>query len=273
MTIGRGHFGALNVALVLAAAFAVGLFVRAERRSASPLIRLTMFRDPLLSASLAISAIISTVIMATLVVGPFYLSRTLGLDATLVGLVMSAGPLAAAVSGVPSGRGVDRFGARRMTVAGLVGAATGCFILSMTPASLGISGYLVPLVVITASYALFQTANNTAIMAAIAADQRGVISGLLSLSRNLGLITGASLLGAVFTFAAATTDITMARPEAVGAGMRITFAVAAVLVVVALGIAIAICRRTTPNPASAADFISAGRPKAPGGGDAEVLVR
>ena len=52
-----------------------------------------MFRDPALSASLAMSALVSTVMMATLVVGPFYLSRALGLDAALVGLVLSVGPL------------------------------------------------------------------------------------------------------------------------------------------------------------------------------------
>src|SRR6185295_15826265 len=78
MTIGRGRFGSLNMALLLAAACGVGLFVLAEARAASPLIRLAMFRDPMLSASLAMSALVSTVMMATLVVGPFYLSRALG---------------------------------------------------------------------------------------------------------------------------------------------------------------------------------------------------
>jgi len=78
VTIGRGSFGSLNMALLLAAAFGVGLFVLAEARAESPLIRLAMFRDPVLSASLAMSALVSTVMMATLVVGPFYLSRALG---------------------------------------------------------------------------------------------------------------------------------------------------------------------------------------------------
>ena len=53
----------------------------AETRAASPLIQLAMFRDPALSAGLAMSTLVSTVMMATLVVGPFYLSRALGLDA------------------------------------------------------------------------------------------------------------------------------------------------------------------------------------------------
>jgi hypothetical protein len=124
-----------------------------------------------------------------------------------------------------------------MTIVGLGGIATGSFILSMTPTRSGIAGYIAPIVVITASYALFQAANNTVIMTGIRADQRGVVSGLLSLSRNLGLITGASVMAAVFALASATTDITTAHPEAVANGMRTTFAAAAILIVVALGIA------------------------------------
>ena len=113
------------------------------------------------------------------------------------------------------------------------------FILSIMPATLGISGYIAPIVVITVGYALFQTANNTAVMTGIRADQRGVMSGMLNLSRNLGLITGASAMGAVFALASRTIDITTARPEAVASGMRITFAVAATLIVFALAIAVA----------------------------------
>lgn len=69
-------------------------------------------------------------------------------------------------------------------------------------------------------------------------DRRGVISGLLNLSRNLGFTTGASVMGAVFALASATTAITTVRPEAVATGMRVTFAFAAALIVVALAIAL-----------------------------------
>jgi EmrB/QacA subfamily drug resistance transporter len=239
MTIGRGRFGPLNAALLLAAALGAGVFVLAQARTASPLIRLALFRDPALRASLAMSALVSTVLMATLVVGPFYLSGALGLGAAVTGVVLSAGPVVVALTGVPAGRMADRFGAERMTVAGLIGIASGSFILSMLPATLGIPGYVVPVVVITTGYALFQTANNTAVMTDVPPDQRGVVSGLLNLSRNLGLITGASVMGAVFALASATTNITTAQPEAVAAGLRITFAAAGGLIVVALAIAMA----------------------------------
>ena len=149
-----------------------------------------MFRDPVLRASLAMSTLVSTVMMATLVVGPFYLAQGLGLETALVGLALSAGPLAAALTGVPAGRMVDRFGAQRMAIVGLVGMAAGSFVLSTLGARFGLVGYIAPIVIVTASYALFQAANNTVIMTGIRPEQRGVISGMLSLSRNLGLITG-----------------------------------------------------------------------------------
>jgi EmrB/QacA subfamily drug resistance transporter len=246
MTFGRGSFGSLNLVLLLIAAFGVALFVFAETRAASPLIRLAMFRDLSLSASLIISALVATVMMATLVVGPFYLSRTLQLDAALVGLVMSIGPIISALSGVLAGRIVDRWGAPFMVIVGLIAMAGGSVALSVLPAVFGIAGYIVAIAVLTPGYALFQAANNTAVMMDVQPNQRGVISGLLNLSRHLGFIAGASLMGAVFALASAATDITTASPEAVATGMRITFAVAGGLIVIALAIAIGSRGRATP---------------------------
>ncbi len=71
-----------------------------------------------------------------------------------------------------------------------------------------------------------------------AARPAGVMSGMLNLSRNLGRLTGASVMGTVFAFASVTSNITTARPEAVATGMRTTFAVAAILIVASLAIAV-----------------------------------
>lgn len=233
MTLGRDSFGPLNTAL-LVAVIGLILFVFVEQTAASPLINLRMLGNPLLSAGFAMSTLVTTVVMATLVVGPFYLSGALGLKAASVGLVMSAGPLVAALAGMPAGRLVDRLGAQRSGALGLIAMLTGACILALMPMSVGVLGYLAPLVVLTAGYALFQAANNTAVMLQIEAQQRGVVSGLLGLSRNLGLITGASVMGAVFAFGTASEDILQAQPEAIAQGMRLTFAVAAGLILLAL---------------------------------------
>ncbi|MGZ9724045.1 MFS transporter [Rhizobium miluonense] len=238
MTMGHGSFGAVNIGLLLAAALGAALFAFTETKVKSPLLRLSMFSDRALSTGLAMSTLVSTVIMATLVVGPFYLSRALGFDAAHVGAIMSAGPLVSALTGVPAGRIVDRFGAHRMTVTGLIGMIAGLSLLAALQGRFGAAGYIGPLVIVTANYALFQASNNTTIMSDITQEQRGVISGMLSLSRNLGLITGASVMGAIFTLASGTTDITAAHPEAIATGMQITFAIGALLIVATLIVAI-----------------------------------
>lgn len=247
-TIGHGSFGLLNAALLLAALVGVGLFMRTERRAATPLLRLETLRAPTLRAGFAMSAIVATVMMATLVVGPFYLSLSLGLDAATVGLAVSVGPVVVALAGVPAGRLVDRFGARRATIIGLGGIAAGSLALALLPAALGVPGYVGPIVAVTAGYALFQTANNTAVMADIGKEQRGVVSGMLNLSRNLGLVTGASVMGAVFALASGAPGVAAARPDAVASGMRITFAVAAALIAIALAVAFAGRARRQESP-------------------------
>ena len=247
MTMGRGSFGQINMTLLAASFLGVGIFVLTELRTTAPLIRMTTFRNPVLSAGFAMSALVTTVVMATLVVGPFYLSGALGLDPAHVGMVMSSGPIVAALTGAPAGRLVDRLGAYRMGIAGLIGMTIGASLLTLLPSGFGIPGYIAPLVVITGGYALFQAANNTAVMTNIQPDQRGAISGMLNLSRNLGLITGASLMGTVFAMGSATANLLTAPPESVVSGMRVTFAVAAGLILLALSIAFAgqsISRRT-----------------------------
>lgn len=253
MTLGRGHFDQRNLALLAGAAVGVALFVWVELKAPAPLIRLAMLRAPVLSAGLAASALVSTVMMATLVVGPFYLARGLNLDTAMVGLVLAAGPLVAALSGVPSGRAVDRFGPQRMMSVGLIGASGACLALALLPGTLGVAGYVGPIVVLTASYALFQAANNTAVMSDIVQEQRGLVSGMLNLSRNLGLITGASVMGAVFAFAAATSDMARARPADMVRGLHVTFAVAAALMLTALAIS-ALARALTNRLSSPGDL-------------------
>jgi MFS family permease len=240
MTIGRGRAGGITVALLVAAALGAALLARVEARAPSPLVRPSMLRDRALGAGLAANALVSTVMMATLIVGPFYLSRTLALAPALVGLLMTVGPLVAAIAGVPSGRLVDRIGARATSRVGLGAMAAGAALLAalpgMLPAALDVAGYAGPLAVVTAGYALFQTANGTAVMADVAAGERGVAAGLLGLSRNLGLVTGASAMGALFARASGAPDVATASAAAVAVGMRVTFATAAALAVVAMAV-------------------------------------
>lgn len=236
VTLGRGSFGALNLALLAGSVVGIAVFVAVERRAATPLVQVSMLRDPRLRGGLAATLAVSTVVMATLVVSPFYLSLGLGLSPGQVGLVLAIGPVVAAVSGAPAGVLVDRFGAARLTRIGLWTVAAGCLGLSLLPAGAGVTTvavYAAAIAVTTAGYAVFQAANNTGVMAGGPASQRGLVSGLLNLSRNLGVISGASLMGAVFA-AAAGAPLTQARTTDIAAAMSHTFGLGTLLVLAAL---------------------------------------
>ncbi|WP_284619178.1 MFS transporter [Aquabacterium humicola] len=204
----------------------------AARVAAVPM-RVLLQRDARLRAGIAMSALVSSVMMATLVVGPFHLSRALGLQTVLVGLAMAVGPVVSALAGVPAGRVVDRFGAHRASLLGLAAATAACMLLAAMPLRAGLVGYVGPLMLLTAGYALFQAANNTAVLADVTPAQRGTVSGLLGLSRNLGLVAGASGLGAVFALAVGPAP-QAAAPAAVAAGLQLCFVVASGLVGLAL---------------------------------------
>ncbi|MFJ5315675.1 MFS transporter [Pectobacterium versatile] len=191
-------------------------------------------RNTTLLPNLTINAAVTAVIMTTLIVGPYYLGLGLGLKETLVGLVMAIGPAVATFSGIPSGRLVDTWGFRRALTAGLSLVVTGTFMLAILPNLLGVTGYILAIIVLTPGYQLFQAANNTATLAEVPGNQRGTVSGLLNLSRNIGLIAGASIMGQVFALGVGTEDFTHAAPASLANGMQLTFFLAGAMVLVAI---------------------------------------
>ncbi|MEO8242181.1 MAG: MFS transporter [bacterium] len=217
--------GRLTPVLLVATAAGAAGFVWLQNHVKTPLIPRGALQVPGMKPALLMNLLVSTVIMSTLVVGPFYLSLGLGLTAAQVGLIMSVGPVISALSGVVAGRLVDRLGSRPTLRLALFGMLIGTLALAILPMLSGAPGFIAAIALLTPGYQLFQAANNTAVMQGVPAERRGVTSGLLNLSRNLGLVTGASLMGAVFA-AASTRSISI--------GTQTTFLLAAVLITLAL---------------------------------------
>lgn len=201
-------------------------------RSASPGLRQVLDRAML--NTLAVNLLVAAVMMTTLVVGPFYLSQGLRLADGQAGIVMAAGPLIGMCCGVPAGRLVDRFGHRYTQRLGLTLMACGTLLLAFTGAAGGVAGYLLAIMILTPGYQLCQVANNSAVLAEVPDNQRGTVSGLLNLSRNLGLIAGASLLGALFAWATGSGGLATAGAEPVVVGMRLTFLTVGVMLTLTL---------------------------------------
>ena len=137
-TLDGAHPGVLNAVLVVVAIVGATAFVLVEHRSASPLIRIELLTERSLGAGLISLALVSTIVMATLVVGPFYLSKALGLEPIETGLVMSVGPGVAALAGLPAGRLVDWLGSGRVMMFGLVGIIAGAAFMTVLPGIFGV---------------------------------------------------------------------------------------------------------------------------------------
>jgi MFS family permease len=242
-TLGGAAPSMINAGLAILAVIGFAAFVAVEARAAVPLVQLALLRDRALTAGLVSMGLVSTIMMATLVVGPFYLSGVLGLSPVQTGLAMSVGPDVSALTGVPAGRLVDRFGEATVTYSGLLGVVVGSVLMMMLPSAFGVVGYIGGLAIITAGYALFQAANNTAVMNGATPERRGVTSALLGLSRNHGLITGASAMGAVFAFGSKGEGL-FGLGTGGAAGLQLTFVVAAVLGFVALAVAMLARRKS-----------------------------
>jgi MFS family permease len=151
-----------------------------------------------LKRNLFYNLVVSAVMMTTLIAGPFYLTHRLHVAPGAMGLTMSAGPLTSIVSGLLSGIAVDRFGTRAVIAAGFGQLLVGALAFTILPARFGAAGFAVSAVLLSLGYQLFLSANSSQLMREALMERRGLVSGALSLSRNLGLIAGTSVLGSVF---------------------------------------------------------------------------
>lgn len=219
--------------LLLPAALVLAVFLRVQMGSPFPLIPLSLVRARSIATGLGMNLLLGTVMMATLVVGPLYLSFALGLDVTATGFVMAVGPVTAALAGAPAGRLADRLGVDHGLILGLAETVLGFVSLALLPRWFGVAGYVGALIVLTPGFQLFLAANNAAVMMAASKAERGVLSGLLGLSRNLGLLTGASAMAALFTALVGTGQIAEAPASSIAGAFTASFLVSAGLTVLA----------------------------------------
>ncbi|MFI5430158.1 MFS transporter [Aeromicrobium sp. UC242_57] len=224
-------------ALLVGATVILSAFFAVEQRSTAPMLPPSLLRGSALGVGGLLNFIVGTVMMSTLVVGPFFLGGALGLSSGQIGLVMAAGPVASACTGFIAGRIVDTLGPARMTSVGLALMTAGAGALALLPGWLGVAGYMAGTVLLAPGYQLFLAANNTAVLGSIDPSRRGVASGTLNLARNIGMVTGASAMGLIYTTAAGTADVTTASKDALETGLLVTYLFAAAALVAATAIA------------------------------------
>jgi MFS family permease len=204
--------------------------------------------QPAFIAGLGMNLLISSVMISTLMLAPFVLSRTYGLTIHAVGLAMAAGPLATVLAALVAGRAAARIDSRIVTLAGLAGFTLGALGIALLRPEAGVGGYLLPIVLVGIGWGLFQTSNNNVMLSGTSSERRGAVSGWISLARNLGMIGGAALTGWLFN---AVTRGDATSGTVVAAAVRASFGVSTAISVLALtlGAFVYLSRPRSPVPA------------------------
>jgi EmrB/QacA subfamily drug resistance transporter len=249
MGLSLGQEGGFTALLPLAL-FAIWLvflllFISIELRVPSPMIDLRLFRNRQFSINLGTGFLTFVAISGMFILMPFYLENILGYPIQWVGPLQAAVPVMLGIMAPLAGSLSDRYGSRRITVAGLAALLLGYLAVTTLSANTTALGYVLRLLPVGLGMGIFQSPNNSAIMGSVPRERLGIASGLLSVTRTLGQTVGIAVMGAIWAGRVAArlggemaASVTNAPAAIQVAAMRDTFVVIVVLVTVALGIAL-----------------------------------
>jgi EmrB/QacA subfamily drug resistance transporter len=203
LALNEGHdwgwtsFAVLGLALG-AAAFIVA-FISIERHVTSPMLDLSLFASRLFSASTG-SAVLNYICLYSIIfLMPFYLIDGRGLGPAQAGLILTAQPLVMAIAAPLSGTLSDRIGSRLLSSGGMVILGVGLLLLSRLGSESTFGQVAGCLVVVGLGVGIFISPNTSALMGSAPHNRQGIAAGVLATARNVGMVLGVGLAGAIFT--------------------------------------------------------------------------
>ncbi len=203
LALNQGHAwgwtSPMTIGVFGAAVILLTLFVIVESRVASPMLDLNLFRNRLFSASASSALLNYASIYSITFLLPFYLMQGRGLNPAQAGLLLTAQPLIMAITAPVSGTLSDRIGSRLPSMVGMILVTVGLFILSRLGLDSPFGNVVLGLAVAGLGVGIFVSPNNSALMGSAPRQRQGVASGIMATSRNVGMVLGIGLSGAIFT--------------------------------------------------------------------------
>lgn len=174
------------------------IFIRRQLHQPYPILPFDLLKIPIFSVSIftSISSFIAQ--MLALVALPFYLQRSLGYSEVDTGLIMTAWPAIIMVVAPVAGILVERIHAGALGGVGLIVMATGLFLLAYLPEQVTTFDIIWRLVLCGFGFGLFQSPNNSILIASAPQQRSGSASGMLATARLTGQTTGAALVALLF---------------------------------------------------------------------------
>ncbi|MFJ3951884.1 MFS transporter [Streptomyces libani] len=192
-----------------AAALACGAFIRHERRTASPLVPLSVVRSKTVASALAVLLSASAALFGALFVSTYFLQDVLAMDPLQSGLRVLPLAVLMVLSAPASAVLQRRYGPRRTTVAAMTLLTLGILVLSQldrTSTAPAISGGFL---LLGAGFGTVMVTATAVIVRHVSADHAGVAGGLQQTAMNIGPALGV---------ATATMLVTLTAPGTTGGG-------------------------------------------------------
>ena len=236
---GRGFADPLVLGLIAGSALLITGFVAVERRAVQPMLDLSLFQSRQFSANIFAGWAAFVGIGGVYLLLPFYLENVLGHSPRMTGLLLASGPTALGLAAPIAGAVSDRVGPRPVVATGLAVLAVAYLLMTRLGLATTPLEYVALGIPVGLGLGIFQSPNNSAIMGAVPRHRLGVTSGLLTITRITGQLSGIALLGAAWSarvaaHAGAATTPTAAPPAAQLAGLRDTLFGVATLIALAL---------------------------------------
>ncbi len=231
--------GLLFASVVLAV-----VFLQIESKSDHPMIDLKLFQSRLFSINLITGFITFIAIAGITLIMPFYLQDIQGYSPQMAGFMMAIVPIMLGIMAPLSGILSDKYGTRILTIIGLVSLCIAYWGIGTLQVNTGVFGFVLRFLPLGMGMGIFQTPNNSTIMSSAPRERLGVASGLLSLTRTLGQITGIALIGMLWTSRVMAYNLSPikssmeATPIAQVAGLQDTMHYVLVLIIIALVLSI-----------------------------------
>jgi MFS family permease len=216
-----GWTSPLTLGLLALSVAVLVFFFGMEGRIQDPMLDLGLLRNRLFSFA-AVSALLCYIgLYSTLFLLPYYLIEGRGFSASMTGLILAAQPLAMAGIASFSGSLSDKVGTRIPTTIGMALLSSGLFLLSRLQPESPLGYVVAGLALAGLGTGMFVSPNNSAMLGVAPRERRGIASGIMATARNVGMVLGIGMAGAIFT--SVLSHHTGTRADAIFAGVRSGF--------------------------------------------------
>jgi len=225
----RGEAANWSWPVVVLGIFAIALlswFIIVEKHTEDPMLDLKLFQNRVFSAGNGAALLNFMTQYVIVFLTPFFLQQVLGYTAGRAGATMTAFPLTVLVVAPLAGILSDKIGQRGL-------AFMGSFLCTAAAVALaGLNQQAAPLDVawrlslFGLGTGLFQSPINSAVMGAVPKFRLGIAGGVLSTTRNVGMVLGIALGGTVL---AARQTAQMSPTNAFLSGLQDSYLAAAIL--------------------------------------------